>query len=315
MKNKILSLAIAILALSLLICASAFVVSASEETPTVSIDRFNLTFESDTYIKYAVKFSDVDESQITRANTGMLYWTSPQDSYEIGSESSSSEIIGYTTIEDEKYYTFSYDKFSAKQMTDYIYSVAYIIIDGEYYYSAPVKYSILTYAYDKLGYTGEASESETLRDMLNSLITYGALAQKYFNYKTDRLADDDFYQVSLEGGVLDDGFTKGLYLEGENVTITAPATDESGGEFAAWVNLDGEELSTEATATITVIATNDTYTATYNESELGTEGLVYTLQDDDTYSVTGYTGTATEVVIPSTYEGKPVMSMNRFSLR
>ena len=37
-----------------------------------------------------------------------------------------------------------------------------------------------------------------------------------------------------------------------------------------------------------------------------TEGLIFTLQDDDTYAVTDYTGTATEVVIPSEYDGKAV---------
>ena len=40
-----------------------------------------------------------------------------------------------------------------------------------------------------------------------------------------------------------------------------------------------------------------------------TEGLVFALQDDDTYAVTGYTGTATEVVIPSVYNGKAVTSI------
>ena len=39
----------------------------------------------------------------------------------------------------------------------------------------------------------------------------------------------------------------------------------------------------------------------------GTEGLVYELSDDGTYYiVSGYQGTAPEVVIPSEYEGLPV---------
>ena len=33
------------------------------------------------------------------------------------------------------------------------------------------------------------------------------------------------------------------------------------------------------------------------------------LFDDDTYVVTGYDGTATEINIPSTYNGKPVTSI------
>ncbi|MBQ9714314.1 MAG: leucine-rich repeat domain-containing protein [Clostridia bacterium] len=40
-----------------------------------------------------------------------------------------------------------------------------------------------------------------------------------------------------------------------------------------------------------------------------TDGLVFELLADDTYSVTDYTGTATEVVIPARYQGKPVTSI------
>ena len=46
------------------------------------------------------------------------------------------------------------------------------------------------------------------------------------------------------------------------------------------------------------------------EPQPSTEGLVFTRSDDGTqYSVTGYTGTATEVYIPAVYEGLPVTSI------
>ncbi len=54
----------------------------------------------------------------------------------------------------------------------------------------------------------------------------------------------------------------------------------------------------------------DPYTDGY---DVGTEGLVYTLQGDGTYSVTDYTGTATDVVIPSTHEGKAVTSIGWYA--
>ena len=46
-----------------------------------------------------------------------------------------------------------------------------------------------------------------------------------------------------------------------------------------------------------------------NHEKPATEGLKYTLLADDTYEVTGYDGTATEINIPSTYNGKPVTSI------
>ena len=46
-----------------------------------------------------------------------------------------------------------------------------------------------------------------------------------------------------------------------------------------------------------------------NPEKPATEGLKYTLLADDIYEVTGYDGTATEINIPSTYNGKPVTSI------
>ena len=50
------------------------------------------------------------------------------------------------------------------------------------------------------------------------------------------------------------------------------------------------------------------------EEPVGTEGLVYTLVGD-AYSVTKYEGSATEVVIPATHEGKPVTSIGQEAFR
>ena len=41
----------------------------------------------------------------------------------------------------------------------------------------------------------------------------------------------------------------------------------------------------------------------------GSNGLEFTSNSDGTYSVTGYTGSATDVIIPSTYNGKAVTSI------
>ena len=46
-----------------------------------------------------------------------------------------------------------------------------------------------------------------------------------------------------------------------------------------------------------------------NPEKPATEGLKYTLLADDAYEVTGYDGIATEINIPSTYNGKPVTSI------
>ena len=49
---------------------------------------------------------------------------------------------------------------------------------------------------------------------------------------------------------------------------------------------------------------------TSDDNKIGTEGLAYTLLDDDTYEVSvGSAKEATEIVIPSKYNGKPVTSI------
>ena len=200
---------------------AAPLVALAEASPAPSIDYCNLTFEDETYIKYAVSFEGVPDDSITRFNTGMLYWTEPQSSYTVSCAEYSSDIIGYTFIEGEKYYTFSYDKLTAKQMTDYIYSVAYVAVNGTYYYSDVAKYSILTYAYDKLGYTGTPSDSAEYRATLRDLLEYGAAAQSSFGYRTDRPANGRYYQLTVDGGRLPDGTSRGLYLKGECVRVSS----------------------------------------------------------------------------------------------
>ena len=50
------------------------------------------------------------------------------------------------------------------------------------------------------------------------------------------------------------------------------------------------------------------------EEGVATEGLVFTLSDDGTYySVTDYTGSAKEVIIPSVHQGLPVTSIESFA--
>ncbi len=288
------------LTLVLLVCAMTVSVSAAEETttPSVSIDKFNLVFEDNVYLKYAVKFDGVEDGSINADNIGMLYFSTPQENYVADNATYTSSVVGYTTINDVKYYTFEYRHITAKQMTDYVYSVAYIDVDGERYYSAPNKFSVLEYAYAKLGKTGVASDNEDFRAMLESMLEYGANAQKYFNYNTERLANADYFLVEAIGGALEDGFTKGLYHANETATLTAPEAEE-GFKFAGWKNSAGEVVSTDNPASLTAFAKNDTYTATYKETVKYSEGLEFTSNGDGTCYVSGIgTCTDSDISIP-----------------
>lgn len=306
MKNcKKIALLLAALAL---LTAVLTIGIAAEEKPALDIYAANLSFEDSVYLMYAVDAENVSADQVK-----MLFWTEPilqsdPDAYVKGTEDYVGTNCGDVTIKDSTYKMFKYDKLHAKNMTDVIYARAYVEVDGVAYYSELSKYSILQYAYNKLGYTGTATDSDTLQEMLRNMLTYGASAQKHFEYNTDRLATDSFYQIKLEGGVLSDGCAHGLYLEGEQVGISAAATDAENATFFAWLNEEGVKVTNFTEATITVGTANATYTANYAACS---QGLMFILNDDgESYSVTGIgTCTDTDIIIPATYEGKPVTAV------
>ena len=300
MKRKLLILTA--LCLAVLAClAFSFTASAEETEPTVSIEKFNLAFEDNTYIKYAVKFTGVADEAITESNIGMLYWKDTADGFVPGTEDFSSKTTGYTEISGEKYYVFKYTNMVVKQLADYVYSVAYLEYDGETYYSAPVKFSALEYCYSKLGKTGTASTNADFRNLLTATLEQGAAAQKYFKYNTDRLANAEYYQIDLVGGKLDDGFTSGLFLATDEVKITAPEINEAGNSFVSWIDEMGFVVSEAREFVVSNTKKNTTYSVIDSSMVApDREGLEYIVNDDNSSCTVIGLGTYsdTEVYIP-----------------
>ena len=303
MKNikKWIALAITMV---LLMGAMAWLLStgAAEDPPVLNIDYCNLSFRNSICIKYAVS-SNVTDVQI-------LIWTEPQDSYTIGTQDATLTTVGNETIADESYMIFDYDNIVAKQMTDVVYARAHAQANGTDYYSDVNKYSVLQYAYNMLGKTGTASTDENLKSMLSNMLTYGASAQTYFDYKANRLATDDFYQIRVDGGVLDDGCTHGLYLAGEKVSITAPAIDASGATFSHWADSKSNKVATSATYELTVGTENEVYTAVYVKYSVGLE---FESNDDTTCYVIGM-GNCNDsklVIPPTSPDGDRVIGIDK----
>ena len=271
--------------------AIAIGAGAESSAPQMNIAYCNLSFSDNIYIKYAVK-SDVSDVKL-------LIWTSPEDEYVIGTQDD--EITEYYTenIGGVPHMIFDYTELAAKQMADVVYARAYTQVDGVDYYSAVNKYSILQYAYSKLGKTGTASTNAELKEMLSNMLIYGASAQKYFDYKENRLATADWYQVKVTAGTLDDGCNHGLYLPGDKVVLTAPEKDAEGKVFLRWIDSNGNEIATSSTYELTVGSANETYTPVYGV--YASQGLKFTSNGDGTCYVSGIgTCTDTDIVIPST---------------
>jgi len=255
MKKKLLLLLLALTMIATVVGVIAIGAGAEDSAPQMSIAYCNLSFSDNVYIKYAVR-SDASDVKL-------LIWTSPEDEYVIGTQDD--EVTEYYTenIGGVPHMIFDYTELAAKQMADVVYARAYTQVDGVDYYSDVNKYSILQYAYSKLGKTGTASTNTELKSLLSSMLTYGASAQKYFDYKENRLATAEWYQVKVTAGALDDGCTHGLYLPGDKVVLTAPVKNAAGVEFAYWKDSAGNKLSTSRSFEVTVGTKNESYTPVY----------------------------------------------------
>ena len=295
---------IALTVLALIMLMS--VTSLADTTPDLSIDLCNLSLRDNVCIKYAVTSDSTEQ-------TTLLIWDAPQTEYTYGSHIKELETVGTQTINEKTYKVYDYCDIAAKDMPKAVYARAYTRIGDSEYYSDVVKYSILRYAYNKLGKTGTATTDENLKNVITDMLEYGASAQIYLTHNTDRLATADFYEVKTVGGTIDDLCDYGLYLEGDTVNLIAPETDANEIPFSGWVDSDGNAVSSTASCTVTVGVKNVTYTATYKKTSQGLE--IESNEDGTCCLVSMGDCEDTDVVIPATYNGDVVTSIdsNAFS--
>lgn len=121
------------------------------------------------------------------------------------------------TIDGTTYYRFDYKEVSAKEIGDTL--IAYLdFTKGEQNYNDKVdEYSLKQYAEERLA----ASANESFKRLLVDLLNYGAAAQTYFEYKTDKPVNAELTeeQKALSSGAYDE--------------ITKQISDEDTGEYEA----------------------------------------------------------------------------------
>ncbi len=300
MKKRIFVL---LLSLILVLCFVTITVLATEENetvPTLKIETFNLSLQDAIYINCKVSSENISDVK----NIKVLVWESLPEAYTMENNPAYTlETLG--TDQETGYEVFRYTNLKAKDLTKVVYFCAcYEGNDGSIIYSAPQKYSVLTYAYNKInGGTTDANLIALCKDILD----YGASAQTYLGYQTDFLANSTVYKISVENGKLADGFTSGIYQSGtKNIVLTANAPEE-GYEFSRWENGAGTTVGTETTLEVDVNVA-ETYTAVYKVIGAPSEGLTYQISGDSTYYIVTGIGDCKDVnlVIPSEYENLPV---------
>ncbi len=256
MKRKIAIISICMAVVLILAGVITVLASTNVTDPSLSIKGKNLSFSDSVYIVYYVEAKDVKANDVK-----LLVWNSPRDSYTVKDSPKKLSCIRTETIDGKDYFRFEYKDLAAKNMVDTIYARAFVSSGSKEYYSELSDYSVLQYAYNKLGKTGTATTDEALKEFLTDMLEYGAAAQVEFNHKTDKLATADFKQISVNGGILPDKCTRGFFLKNEKVTLTAVVPD--GKTFSGWKNEAGTIVSTSSSYTVTVGDTNATYTAEF----------------------------------------------------
>ena len=220
----------------------------------LSIYRNNVAYSDKLNILYAVSYQNID---INTNKVQLLFFDSVQEQYIKGNESYVSYSEGTSTISGTKVLIFYSNGIAAKEMTEDIYAVAYVNINGVDYYSEVNKFSVLEYAHKTL----ESSSSAALtKQLVSAMLKYGSLAQQVLKYNLDKLADATYYNVNVVNGVLEDGFSQGRVKENEVITLTANIKE--GYVFTNWTDSLGNIVSTDKEYSFTVTESN-TYTANY----------------------------------------------------
>ena len=261
-----------IVALVLLLATTAFVIgiSASDNTPSLSVTGANVSFQETVHLWYAVGHENISNPDAIK----LLVWRegsiSNVSECVLGSQNYTLGVVGEVNEGTVQGKTFEFAGLAASEMTENVYARAYVEEDGEIIYSPVVKYSILQYALNKTGVTGTISPNEHLRKMLKEMLEYGAAAQLYFDPDTTApLATDDFVKITVKDATLPDGTTSGIFKVGTEVKLIASPTAEN--PYVLWKDENGNLLSAKEADTFTA-KKNITCTATIS-NEASSFGL------------------------------------------
>lgn len=226
--------------------------------PQLTVIGTNVSLKGEINLVYYVSAKGFDSS---KHPVQLLVWTKYQSEYT--AENATYKLSSkYTkTVEyggESVLCNLFYYAMPAKNMVDQIYVRAYVGLNGEDYYSEPVKYSILEYLHSMLEKPGI---TDYQRKLYEAMLKYGGRAQDIFDYLRGWRADETFYSIKVVNGRFEDGFSYGIFKEGDRATVKADAAPQ-GKKFAYWQDKNDLILSYDEEFTFTASSAN-IYTAVY----------------------------------------------------
>ena len=205
-------------------CTICHMLMAYETIDALSFDtitvRHNCSFGNDLSMLYAILKSDLSGcTDITLTVKKEVYEGNTLKETSTKTLTPTEYIIKGTV-----YYRFDYNLVAAKEMGDTLTAELNFLREGATYSGTVDTYSLKEYATERL----ESSNDETFKTLLVDLLNYGAAAQTYFGYRTDKLVNAELtdvqkalarqtYESLKVAGNTDDGKVYTSSITGKNV--------------------------------------------------------------------------------------------------
>ncbi len=224
MKNlgKVLSL---IIVLAVMVCGLTLITASAEESNAPEIVSQNIFFEEKCAIMYAVSVPAGATDEYIKSISVKVY--ADEECTELLCEDKTGEI------DEEKYGTshlvfFGYGTAAQYLDTQYYARVCVNGVEGNVF-----RYSVLEYCLERLNVSENVTGVQ--KALYNSLIAYAGCAQEALltakGIECTPVAD--YAYVTVEGGIIDDGYTTGIYAS--DIEISTDLEPEEGYNLGATV--------------------------------------------------------------------------------
>ncbi len=225
-KKGIVAFLLSFVMLFISLTASGIAVSAESE-PALCIGYVNISLDRDTQqfkVKYAVSVSDGIKDRLQEVR--MMHWHAADADGGYETSSVESGTVGWEEIDGVRHAVFDY-VCDLSDLTSMIYSRAYIYVGGVKYFSNLNKYNFITYAYKKQG-TADTNTVELIaavRELGDTLtgqrlgISVDGMSEE--EKISHRLPSAPWRRIRLDGAKVGDGFSWGMYLDGDIVDVKA----------------------------------------------------------------------------------------------
>ena len=244
------------IALLLVLCLTALLaigISASaEDAPVCKIESANVAYNDMLQLAFTVKSENLDEG----AEVGIIAWEADVTEFTVAT----AFYATFTSSEKDGYTYYKTRGIAAPEMDTPIYVAAcYRVGEGEItVVQDPVKYSVLQYAGTRLTATNvTAKQAELYQDT----IEYGMASDAVLE------GEEEYAFVKAVNGTVGSAGAKiGGWL-GKEVLLRAEAKNANDEYFIKWIDADGNTVSTDRLAYVTVEKTGITeYTAVFGSA-------------------------------------------------